>query len=85
MVKLKMIVGRKIWNVFSIYASQARRPEQEKIEFWEKFENKLGYIAESEILFIGGDVNGHIGSDNVGYEEVMGQYGYGDKINEEET
>ena len=36
-------------------------------------------------MLIGDDVNSHIGSDNVGYEKMMGQYAYGDKINEGET
>ena len=33
---------------------------------------------------IGGDVNGHVGRDNAGYEEIMGRYGYGRKNNEGE-
>ena len=41
MMKLKIIVGRKIGNVFTMYAPQAVRPKQEKIEFWEKFEDKI--------------------------------------------
>ena len=85
MMKIKMVVGRKIWNIFSIYAPQVGRPEQEKIEFWEKFENEIGQIPQSEVLLVGGDVNSHIGSDNAGYEEVMGHYGYGNKNNEGET
>ena len=48
MMKIKLVIGRKIWNIFSIYAPQVGRPEQEKIEFWEKFEDKIGRIPESE-------------------------------------
>ena len=84
MMKIKMVLGRKIWNIFSIYAPQTGRPEQEKRDFWEKFEDRIGQIPQSEVLLIGGDVNSHIGSDNAGYEEVMGQYGYGTKNNEGE-
>ena len=80
-----MVVGERIWNIFSIYAPQVGRPDQEKIEFWENFEDKIGQIPESEVLLIGGDVNSHIGSDNVGYEAVIGRYGYGTKNNEGET
>ena len=84
MMSIKVVIGQKIWNVFSIYAPQVGRPEQEKIEFWESFEDEIGRIPESEVLMIGGDVNGHVGRDNVGFEEVICRYGYGSKNNEGE-
>ena len=82
LMKIRMVVGKKIWNIFSAYAPQVGRTMQEKVEYWERFEDKLGQISEAEILLVGGDVNGHIGDENTGYEEVMGKYGYGTK-NEE--
>lgn len=32
-VKIKMVVVRNIWNCFSLYAIQAGRSDQDKIEF----------------------------------------------------
>ena len=85
MMRIKLVIGKKVWNVFSIYAPQTGRPDQEKIDFWESFEDEVGRIPESEILLIGGDVNGHVGRDNGGYEDVMGKYGYGSRNSEGET
>ena len=76
MMSIKVVIGQKIWNVFSIYAPQVGRPEQEKIEFWESFEDEIGRIPKSVILMIG--------RDDVGYEQVMGRYGYGSKNSEGE-
>ena len=85
MMKIRMVVGKRIWNIFSIYAPQSGRPVQEKIDFWEKLEDEVGQTPESEVLLIGGDVNGHIGWDNTGYEEIMGCNGHGNRNAEGET
>jgi hypothetical protein len=36
-------------------------------------------VPISEKLFIGGDLNGHVGATNVGYERVHGGFGYGSR------
>ena len=85
MMRIKLVIGNKIWNVFSIYAPQVGRPDQEKTEFWESFEDEIGRIPQVEILMVGGDVNGYIGRENVDYEEVMVNCGYGTRNREGET
>ena len=39
-------------------------------------------IPNKENIFIGGDLNGHIGRDSQGYEKIHGGFGYGTR-NEE--
>ena len=85
LMKIRMVVGKRIWNILSLYAPQVGRTLQEKAEFWERVEDELGRIPDSEIILVGGDVNGHIGDENMGYEEVMGMHGYGERNNEGET
>ena len=34
-------------------------------------------VAESEVLHVAGDLNGHIGEDRRDFEEVMGAHGFG--------
>ena len=85
LMKIRMVVGKTIWNILSLYAPQVGRTPQEKAEFWERFEDELGQIPVSEVILVGGDVNGHIGDENIGYEEVMGSYGYGTRNDEGET
>jgi hypothetical protein len=41
-------------------------------------------VSISEKLFIGGDLNGHIGSIRVGFNGVHGGFGYGSRNQEEE-
>ena len=81
-MKRKMVLGRKMWNIFSIHAPQVERPEQEKeisgknlkIES-DRYQSHRSYLLAAI----------QIGSENTGYEKVMGNYGYGAKNNEGET
>jgi hypothetical protein len=41
-------------------------------------------VSISENLFIGGDLNGHVGSTRVGFDEVHGGFGYGSRNQEVE-
>ena len=44
----------------------------------------MSAIPILEGLIIGGDLNGHVGKERGGYEEVMGIYGFGDRNREGE-
>jgi hypothetical protein len=41
-------------------------------------------VPTNEKLFIGGDLNGHVGSTNLGYELAHGGFGYGSRNQEGE-
>uniref|UniRef100_W5MTP5 Endonuclease/exonuclease/phosphatase domain-containing protein n=1 Tax=Lepisosteus oculatus TaxID=7918 RepID=W5MTP5_LEPOC len=43
------------------YAPQAVCPDEDKEKFWHDLETHAQAIDDSEILFIGGDLNGHVG------------------------
>ena len=80
MMKIKMVVGGKmIVHMFSVYAPQQGKPEEEKEEFREKLAEKISEVREEDIVIIGGDMNAHIGRDRRGYEEVMGVNGIGQR------
>ena len=57
----------------SCYCPQAGRSVNEKEEFCEL----MGKIVTSEQVLVGGDLNGHIGSDIGGFGEVHGGFGNG--------
>ncbi|XP_069970998.1 uncharacterized protein [Penaeus vannamei] len=63
---------REIVNIMSAYAPQMGCDEEEKTQFWEDLEEDLREIPESERLWIGGDFNGHCGSNNRGKEDTIG-------------
>ncbi|GJN13935.1 hypothetical protein PR202_gb00695 [Eleusine coracana subsp. coracana] len=49
--------------------------ESIKSQFWEDLDSMVSAIPISEKLFIGGDLNGHVGTSNVGFERVHGGFG----------
>ncbi|GJN35606.1 hypothetical protein PR202_gb24399 [Eleusine coracana subsp. coracana] len=58
--------------------------ESIKSQFWEDLDSMVSGIPISEKLFIGGDLNGHVGTSNVGFERVHGGSGYGSRNQEGE-
>ena len=77
LMKVKLVIGECIYHVFSGYAPQVGRSAEEKLEFMEKLEDEVAAVPDSEGIFIGADMNCHIGGDRAGYEDVMGSHGFG--------
>jgi hypothetical protein len=59
-------------NIISAYAPQVGISESEKRKFWEDLDGMVRAVPTNEKLFIGGDLNGHLGSTNAGYELAHG-------------
>jgi hypothetical protein len=78
-MKIKMVIGNKVWHIFSVYAPQVGRAEEEKEAFWRVLDDEAAAVAASEVLLVAGDLNGHIGDDCEGFEEIMGIYGFGER------
>lgn len=77
MILVKLVVGDLVLNVISAYAPQVGHNESTKREFWEGLEDLVRRVPTGEKLFIGGDLNGHVGTSNTGFERVHGGFGYG--------
>ena len=73
MMKITMVVGGRMMHIFSVYAPQQGKPEEEKEEFRERLAEKMLEIAGDTVI-TAGDMNAHIGRDRRGYEGVMGQW-----------
>jgi hypothetical protein len=56
--------------------------ESIKMQFWEQLDSLVSSVPISEKLFIGEDLNGHIGFTRVWFDGVHGGFGYG-SINQE--
>jgi hypothetical protein len=83
-ILVKLFVGDLVFNVISAYASQIGINESVKMQFWEELDALISSVPISEKLFIGGDLNGHVGSTRVGFDEVHGGFGYGSRNQEGE-
>ena len=85
MILVKLVVGDLVLNVISAYAPQVGHNESTKREFWEGLEDLVRRVPIGEKLFIGGDLNGHVGTSNTGFERVHGGFGYGIRNQEGEV
>ena len=76
LMMLRITVGDKIVNVVSAYAPQVGRSYSEKEEFWDSMMDLVTGVGDEESIFIGGDLNGHVGQDVDGFEGTHGGNGY---------
>ena len=74
---LKLLVGKKVVAIVSAYAPQQGLSVDEKDKFFETLLLTVSKIGDNEIIVLGGDLNGHVGKSEAGYEGVHGGYGYG--------
>ena len=74
---IQLVVGKSIVTVLSDYAPHAGFDDSVKDLFYENLQWTLTKISASEILFLCGDFNGHIGKNADGYEGVHGGRGFG--------
>ena len=74
---LRVVVGRSVVNLVSVYAPQSGRVKEGKEEFFTVLGKILSDIDVGERLLICGDMNGHVGAEVDGFEGVHGGYGFG--------
>ncbi|KAK6737519.1 hypothetical protein RB195_019930 [Necator americanus] len=77
LMALKVNTGKVELRVVSAYAPQMGCSEEEKACFWEDLEQYVQSLEGEEVLLIGGDFNGHVGSRKDGFESCHGRYGFG--------
>ncbi|XP_075080027.1 uncharacterized protein LOC107779330 [Nicotiana tabacum] len=73
------MVGQCTINVVSAYEPHMGLDEEVKRCFWEGLDEIIHQVPPNEKLFIGGDFNGHIGSNAGVYDEVHGGFGFGER------
>ena len=71
-----------VLNVISAYTPQVGLDESAKRQFWEDLDGLIRAVPNSEKLFIGEDLNGHICTTSVGFEVVRGGFVYGSRNQE---
>ena len=68
LILVKVVVGDLILNVIRAYAPQVGLDMSIKRQFWEDLEGLVSSVPTNEKLFIGGYLNGHVGTINTGFE-----------------
>lgn len=64
-------------NIISAYAPQNGCTNAEKSQIWEDFDDLINQIKPNELIYIGGDLNDHVGASHQSYSDVHGGFGYG--------
>ena len=78
-MKIVVMLGENVVHLFSVYAPQSGRTVEEKQEFIRKIEDKLAEVPEGELIWIGGDMNAHVGNQRGGFEEQLGRFSIGER------
>ncbi|XP_071707992.1 uncharacterized protein [Rutidosis leptorrhynchoides] len=76
-MSVRLVVQEENFMVISAYAPHAGLGEDEKRRFWESLDAVVRRCPADHRLLIGGDLNGHIGTDVEGYDGVYGGFGFG--------
>ena len=79
---IKLEVNGSILNIVSAYAPQVNNSMEEKNNFWEDLDGLIKSVSKEERIVLGVDLNGHVGEENIGDEEIMGRYGAGTRNKE---
>ena len=79
---MKLAIGKLVLNVICAYAPQVGCSTEEKDNFWQQLEMEIQAIPQEERVFLGGDLNGHIGVERGAVPRVHGGRGMGE-LNEE--
>ena len=58
---------------------QVGHDESAKWLFWEDLDCLVRAVPSSEKLFIGGDLNGHVGTSSASFETIHGGFEYGSR------
>jgi len=83
-ILVKLVVGDLVLNVITACAPQVGHDESAKRQFWEDLDDMVRAVPIREKLFIGGDLNGQVGTANIGFEAVHGGFGFGSRNQEGE-
>ncbi|XP_071713470.1 uncharacterized protein [Rutidosis leptorrhynchoides] len=74
---VRLVIQEVTYTVICPYAPHADLGAAEKRHFWESLDEVVRMCPPDHRLLIGGDLNGHIGTNVEGYPGAHGGFGYG--------
>ena len=80
-MRVRLEFGSHIANIISAYAPQVGCEESVKEEFWESQDSVMRKVPQQEKVYVGADLNGHVGKGGGGSGDVVGGHGFGQRNN----
>ena len=74
-MRIKLDVEGEVWHIIRCYAPQTGSPQDEKETFLEYMDSEMQTVTRNERVVVSGDLNGHVGIDRTGYNNVHGGHG----------
>lgn len=74
---ITLVVNAEVVNIVSAYAPHTGLTEVEKKNFWDCLDELVSLVPAGQMLYLGGDFNGHIGARAEGYVGIHGGFGFG--------
>ena len=78
-LNLRMVLDNGLLNVLMVYAPHSGKLKERKENFWNEVFHLMSCVPQNEMVVLAGDMNGRVGSSNVGYDGTHGGFGYGDR------
>ena len=75
LMKISVRTQRQKLAIIQIYAPQQGRPKAEKKDFFNILQQVIDTCNPDEEIIVMGDINGHVGQDRQGYEELLKHFG----------
>ncbi|GJW00939.1 retrovirus-related pol polyprotein LINE-1 [Tanacetum coccineum] len=76
-ISLSLVIDGETVNVVSAYAPQVGLSDEVKKTFWDSLDEVVRELPTNQRLFLGGDLNGHIGAASDGNPGVHEGFGFG--------
>ena len=70
-MRIKLEIEGEGCHIISCYAPQTGCPQDEKETFCEHMDSEMQAVTRSERVVVAGDLNGHVGTDRAGYNNVV--------------
>ena len=78
-MSIRILVGKLIINIFSIYTPQTDLSFNEKDSFYRALLSSISTVSPDEYLLVLGDFNGHLRKAPEGFNRVHGGRGFGSR------
>ena len=77
-MRIQLEIEGEVWHIINSYAPQTGCPQDENDTFWEHMDSEMHAVTRSERVVVAGYINGHVGIDRAGYNNVHGGHGHTD-------